>query len=80
MKGNTEVKRLPFEPKEGDSYFYVGWFTGGEEVCVFETKFSDCNECYQHKYCGNCFRTEAEAEKHKAEIYEKLTGRKWEEK
>ena len=24
-------------------------------------------------------RTEAEAEKHKYEIYEKLTGRKWEE-
>ena len=34
---------------------------------------------YMCKYCGNCFRTEAEAEKHKYEIYEKLTGKKWEE-
>ena len=33
---------------------------------------------YCYKACGNCFRTEAEAEKHKYEIYEKLTGKKWE--
>ena len=35
---------------------------------------------YMCKYCGNCFRTEVEAEWHKYEIYEKLTGKKWEEK
>ena len=28
-------------------------------------------------YCGNVFRTEKEAEAHKYEIYEKLTGKKW---
>ena len=32
------------------------------------------------KYCGNCFRTQSEAEKHKYEVYERLTGKKWEEK
>lgn len=76
LKGDYEIVKLPFEPKDGESYFYVGWFIGGEEVCVFETKFYDCDTCYQHKYCGNCFRTIAEAEKHKYEIYEKLTGKK----
>jgi hypothetical protein len=34
---------------------------------------------YAIKHSGNCFRTEAEAEKYKYEIYEKLTGKKWEE-
>ena len=78
LNGHIEIVKLPFEPKDGDSYFYVGWFIGGEEVCVFETKFLDCDTCYQHKYCGNCFRTADEAERHKYEIYEKLTGKKWE--
>ena len=77
MKGNTEVKRLPFKPKEHERYWYV--YVGDDEIGI--TRFTEANtNDLMRVYCGNCFRTEAEAEKHKYEIYEKLTGRKWEEK
>ena len=36
LNGFYKIEKMPFEPKEGESYFYVGWFIGGEEVCVFE--------------------------------------------
>ena len=78
MKGDTEVKRLPFEPKDGDLYWGVGWVGLNENVFVGTCVWHDTRENYADKYCGNCFRTEAEAEAHKFEIYEKLTGAKWE--
>jgi hypothetical protein len=78
LKGDYEIVKLPFEPKEGERYWYVYW--GTEYIKVTDIPFEDDDMHYHHKYCGNCFRTEAEAEKHKFEIYEKLTGRKWEEK
>lgn len=78
MKGNTEVERLPFEPKEGEKYWYVCW--NNSEIDTTYTHWDSVVSNWADKYCGNCFRTETEAEKHKYEIYEKLTGRKWEEK
>ena len=80
MKGDTEVERLPFKPKEGERYWYVYWNFTLEHPCVTDIAFEDSDMCYHHIYCGNCFRTAEEAEKHKYGIYEKLTGRKWEEK
>ena len=74
LNGNLEIVKLPFEPKQGEKYWYAGY------IRVMEIPFEDDDMHYHHKYCGNCFRTEAEAEAHKYEIYEKLTGRKWEEK
>ena len=76
--GKHEIVKLPFKPKDGETYWYVRW---GHNQCVdigYGTWTSDDID-YRHLYCGNCFRTEAEAEKHKYEIYEKLTGKKWEE-
>lgn len=73
------VRKLPFEPKNGEKYWYVYWNESG----YIDTTYTDWDSGVSNwadKYCGNCFRTEAEAEKHKYEIYEKLTGRKWEEK
>lgn len=78
MKGDTEVIKLPFKPKEGERYWYVYWTA--EHIGVTDMPFEDDDMHYHHKYCGNCFRTEKEAEAHKFEIYENLTGRKWEEK
>ena len=72
------VRKLPFEPKDGERYWYVYWTA--EHISVTDIPFADGDMHYHHKYCGNCFRTEVEAEKHKFKIYEKLTGRKWEEK
>ena len=76
LNGISEIVKLPFEPKEHERYWYV--YVGDDEIG--NTRFSEANtNDLMRVYCGNCFRTEAEAEKHKFEIYEKLTGRKWEE-
>ena len=75
MKGDTEVKRLPFKPKEHELYWYV--YVGDDEIG--HTRFTEANtNDLMRVYCGNCFRSEAEAQAHKQEIYEKLTGKKWE--
>ena len=76
LKGDYEIVKLPFEPKKGEKYFVVSIVD--KNVCF--TLWDGHTTDYCYKACGNCFRTRDEAEKHKYEIYEKLTGRKWEEK
>ena len=80
MKGDTEVERLPFEPKEGEKYWVATWDTQETILTTCGAIWHNRADCYADKYVGNCFRTEVEAEWNKYEIYEKLTGRKWEEK
>lgn len=75
--GKHEIVKLPFNPKDGERYWYVYW--GAEHIRVTDLPFEDDDMHYHHKYCGNCFRTKAEAEREKYNIYEKLTGKKWEE-
>lgn len=77
LNGHIEIVKLPFEPKEGERYWYVYW--GTEHIRVTDIPFEDDDMHYHHKYCGNCFRTQAEAEREKYNIYEKLTGKKWAE-
>ena len=78
LRGDLEIINLPFEPKEGDAYYFMVLTT--KELTISRTIFnSNSTIDLMRKYCGNCFRTEAEAEKHKYEVYEKLTGKKWEE-
>lgn len=72
--GKHEIVKLPFEPKKGEKYFVVSVVDMAVRAFAWDGTTSD----YCYKACGNCFRTEAEAEKHKYEIYEKLTGKKWE--
>lgn len=77
LKGDYEIVKLPFEPKEGELYYWVSIVKPPKvEKKYYLRETFDCT----NKYCGNCFRTEAEAEAHKFEIFEKLTGKKWEEK
>ena len=73
LKGDYEIVKLHFEPKLGEVYWFVSLRTKQVGFNVWIGRSWD----YMAKYCGNCFRTEAEAEKHKFEIYEKLTGKKW---
>ncbi len=76
--GIYKVKKLPFEPKDGEKYWTVYWKEIGDMPCaIYEIWRGDSCD-FANKVSGQCFRTEAEAEKHKYEIYEKLTGRKWE--
>lgn len=74
------VRKLPFEPKKGDTYFRIVMNNTDNCLEVASDTWSGWTADYMCKFCGNCFRTKAEAEKHKYEIYEKLTGKKWEEK
>lgn len=77
IMGDKKIIKQPFEPKEGKFYYWVSIVKPPKvERKYYLRETFDCT----NKYCGNCFRTEAEAEKHKYEIYEKLTGKKWEEK
>ena len=75
INGEYIIRKLPFEPKKGEKYFVVSVVDKAVWFYIWDGHTKD----YCYKACGNCFRTEAEAEKHKYEIYEKLTGRKWEE-
>lgn len=77
LTGQYQIKKIPFEPKHGEHYWRVRW--DSLAIAAFRVTWLDSSDqdCL-YKYAGNCFRTEAEAEKHKYEIYEKLTGKKWE--
>ena len=76
LTGVFEIIKLPFEPKDGEQYWYVLW--NEHELGASVSIWRDNIDHYQSKYCGNVFRTQLEAEMHKYEIFEKLTGEKWE--
>ena len=76
LTGKYQINKIPFEPKDGEHYWRVRWDSLAI-AALRVTWFDNHDEDYLFKYAGNCFRTEAEAEKHKYEIYEKLTGKKW---
>ena len=73
--GKYEIVKLPFEQKDGEMYYTVAW--DREKIWCPDATWREYGEHYCRKYCGNVFRTEADAEKHKYEIYEKLTGKRW---
>ena len=77
LNGGITIIKLPFEPKKGDAYFRVIIYAN--RLKITEDVWGDCVRDYEAKYCGNCFRTEAEAEREKYNVYERLTGKKWEE-
>lgn len=77
--GVLKIEKIPYKPKAGEWYFMF-LFCGGD-FCIAGTQFNEYSiQDLTNVYCGNCFRTREEAQKHKVEIYEKLTGRKWGEK
>lgn len=78
IEGRAEVVKKPFEPKFGEKYWLVR-FADDFEPTPDDLSWNGDTIDYLNKYCGNCFRTEKEAEAHKYEIYEKLTGKKWKE-
>ena len=77
LVGIVKIEKLPFEPKEGERYWVATWDTQETTLTTCGAIWHNRADCYADKYVSNCFRTEAEAEKHKFEIYEKLTGKKW---
>ena len=75
LNGFYQIEKLPFKPKDGEMYYTVAW--DREKIWCPDATWREYGEHYCRKYCGNVFRTEKEAEAHKYEIYEKLTGKKW---
>ena len=76
---NAYIIEIPFEPKNGEKYFRI-FISSDNDLTICSDTWINWTTDYMCKYCGNCFRTKAEAEAHKYEIYQKLSGRKWEEK
>lgn len=82
--GQAYIKKLPWKPKNGDTYCYVFWQrnvrTKKWEINVSVGTY--CDRYPQHNFCvdsGNCFRTQKEAEIAKYDVFEKLTGKDWHE-
>ena len=71
LQGLYEVKKLPWEPKSCDSYYVLNAETGRIECYLWGATTFDLAV----KSLGIIYRTEAEAEAHFAEDYERLTGK-----
>lgn len=69
--GNYEVVKLPWEPKEGDTYYCVNIFKKRIEAYQWIGFTGE----YVLKLFGMVYRTKEEAKAHLAEDYEKLTGK-----
>lgn len=76
VKGQCEVVKLPFKPKEGELYYYVNLNIG--EV-MGNYYYSDMNHHVLIVNSGNCYRTKEEAEKHVDEWMSKVYVKDWRE-
>ena len=73
--GLFEVKKKPWEPKEGEIYYYPAVYSRKALRVTWHSNMQD----YAMKALGMVYRTREEAEAHLAEDYERLTGKKLEE-
>ena len=71
LQGLFEVKKIPYEPKFHELYF---WPCAFDEVVKSERWRGDTFD-YAMKLLEMVYRTKAEAEAHLAEDYERLTGK-----
>lgn len=76
LKGECEVVKLPFKPKEDEFYYYVGFYSGD----VIGTSYTAyCQSDIVNANSGNCYQTKEEAEKHVDEWMSKIYGENWKE-
>ena len=71
LQGLYELKKKPWEPKEGDMYYILN--TGA--LIVESYSWGNSTFDLAVKSLGVIYRTKEEAEAHFAEDYEKLTGK-----
>ena len=76
FKGEYEVAKLPFKPKEGEAYYYVGFYSG-DVISTYYMK--GCQSDIVNENSGNCYRTREEAKKHIDEWMSKVYGKNWKE-
>lgn len=72
LEGLYDVRKKPWEPKEGDAYYYPH-VSERKTICWSWT--GDTMD-YAFKALGMIYRTREEAEANFAKDYEKLTGKK----
>ena len=71
LQGLYTVKKIPWEPQEGDMYYILNTRALFIESFMWDNGTFD----YLAKNMGIIYRTKAEAEAHLAEDYERLTGK-----
>ena len=71
LQGLYAVKKIPWEPQEGDMYYVLNTRALFIESFMWDNGTFD----YLAKNMGVIYRTKAEAEAHLAEDYERLTGK-----
>ena len=71
LQGLYEVKKIPWEPQEGDMYYILNTRALFIESFMWDNGTFD----YLAKNMGIIYRTKAEAEAHLEEDYERLTGK-----
>ena len=71
LQGLYAVKKIPWEPQEGDMYYILNTRALFIESFMWDNGTFD----YLAKNMGIIYRTKAEAEAHLEDDYEKLTGK-----
>ena len=71
LQGLHEVKKIPWEPREGERYCYPSVSAKNVDC----TNWICCSFDYAMKALGMIYKTPKEAQAHFAENYEKLTGK-----
>ena len=73
---NTEIIKLPFEPKINEWYWTYAALSENWEVC--KRIWGDTTVDHIYKFAGCVFSTKEEAIAALPEKYKQLTGKKWE--
>lgn len=76
LKGECEVVKMPFKPKELEFYYYVLFYNG---TVVQNRYMKDLSADRLRVKSGNCYRTLGEAEEHVDEWMSKVYGKDWRE-
>lgn len=74
FKGEYEVVKLPWKPKESEAYNCVNLYSGEIVQTIY---VENCISDKTRVESGNCYRTYEEAKKHVDEWMEKLYGKEW---
>jgi|GEM_PF-1614703 len=69
LYGVTEIKKIPWKPKDGETVFYVSSKYDGISWFIYHS--DNAFHISLHAF-GNCFRTQAEAEAGKDEMLAKI--------
>lgn len=76
LRGDLKVVKLPFKPKESETYNYVNFYNGEIVQTIY---VENCISDKTRVESGNCYRTKEEAEKHLDEWMTKVYGKDWRE-